>query len=90
MKGFFNEDGTPKFTYKTIPEGASTTLTAAFDPRMDSLNGTYLSDCQVPPKQGSDFTMEAIGVQALAPYAIDKASARRLWDLTNKLTNEKF
>lgn len=90
MSAFFNDDGTPKVYFKTIPEGASTTLTAAFDPRMEAINGSYLSDCQVPPVQESDGTMDALGVDALAPYAVDKASARRLWDLTNKLTGENF
>lgn len=90
MKMAVDEDGNPRegFT-KSIPEGASTTLTAAFDPRMDAINGAYLTDCQVAKdyEPSGDFVSQANRVK---PYAKDHDSARRFFDLANKLTGESF
>jgi hypothetical protein len=84
--GFLNADGTPKAgAMKSIPEGASTTLTAAFDPRMKDHNGGYLVDNQ-PIEVGS---MGPSGIQ-LEGYAVDMDDAQRLWDLSNKLAGENF
>jgi hypothetical protein len=45
--GLLGPDGLPnteKMQWKTIPQGAATTLTAAFDPRLNSQPGAYLDD----------------------------------------------
>ncbi|CAK9785535.1 NAD(P)-binding protein [Cutaneotrichosporon oleaginosum] len=97
MKGmvsrFFNEDGTPKANmfFKSIPQGASTTLVAAFDPALKSLNGTYLADCQVAEKKETGDPMQSLEDAAfVAPYAVDKSAAERLWGVTEEMVNEKF
>lgn len=87
---YLDENGNPREgSTKTIPQGASTTLTAAFDPRMDAVNGSYLVNCQVAKDaDGSrDFISQANLVQ---PYAKDKAAALRFFELADKLTGEKF
>lgn len=91
---FFNEDGTPKegMFFKSIPQGASTTLVAAFDPAMKAVNGKYLSDCQVAQeKEASGDPLANLGATtSVAPYALDKKAAERLWGLTEEMAGEKF
>ncbi|KZW02487.1 putative short-chain dehydrogenase [Exidia glandulosa HHB12029] len=59
---------------KTLEDGCSTTLVAALDPKVPG--AAYLRDCQV----GED----------VAPQAVDKAKAAKLWELSNALTGEAF
>ncbi|KAF2136159.1 uncharacterized protein K452DRAFT_259565 [Aplosporella prunicola CBS 121167] len=64
--------------FKTIGQGAATHVVAAFDPKLNDHNGVYLFDCQLAaPKE-------------LEPYAVDKDSAARLWELAEKLVGQKF
>ncbi|KAJ7662279.1 WW domain-containing oxidoreductase [Mycena rosella] len=74
--GVLDDDGRPKtgsyFQWKTIPEGAATTVAAAFDP---SLNGTYLSDCK-------DIT------STIAPHSSDPATAEKLWKFTEEIVGD--
>jgi len=64
--------------YKTIDQGAATTVVAALDPQLGTLKdteGLYLSDCQ--PGQAE-------------PHATDWESAEKLWTLSEELVQEKF
>lgn len=65
------------FKYKTLPQGAATHIAAAFDPDIASQTGEYLQDCQVDPR-------------AREPFAVDPASAQRLWTLSEQLVGQKF
>ncbi|KAJ7060547.1 hypothetical protein C8F01DRAFT_1143071, partial [Mycena amicta] len=80
--GFITEDGKPKENnispWKTLPQGAATTVVAAFDPRLDDKAGVYLIDCTVAPED------------KVAPHAIDPANAEKLWNLTEEMLGEKF
>lgn len=62
--------------WKTIEQGASTTVVAAFNPRIEERNGFYLSDC------GIDETV--------SPYAVDVENAERLWKLSERLVGQEF
>ncbi|KAJ7644813.1 hypothetical protein FB45DRAFT_1053472 [Roridomyces roridus] len=47
-----NTDGSPNkdlpyLKWKTVPEGAATTVAAAFDPGLSDKTGAYLRDCQI-------------------------------------------
>ncbi|KAJ7465006.1 hypothetical protein FB451DRAFT_1488007 [Mycena latifolia] len=78
--GVLDPDGRPsneKFSFKTIPQGAATTLVAAFDPRLNDKPGTYLSDC----REAND---------EIAPHSSDPANAEKLWTLTEKIIGEPF
>ncbi|KAJ7465004.1 hypothetical protein FB451DRAFT_427334 [Mycena latifolia] len=78
--GVLGPDGRPsneKFSFKTIPQGAATTLVAAFDPRLNDKPGTYLSDC----REAND---------EIAPHSSDPANAEKLWTLTEKIIGEPF
>lgn len=93
LSAFFNEDGTPNMSlgfWKSIPEGAATSVTAAFDPRWEKQNGVYLVNSQVAPLQKAGEEIPYGTENIVATWANDHKAAGRLWDLTNKLTNENF
>jgi NAD(P)-dependent dehydrogenase (short-subunit alcohol dehydrogenase family) len=67
------------FAWKTIAEGAGTSVVAAFDPRIQDKSGGYLVNCAV--------TRDPEEVKA---YALDGTNAQRLWILSETLVKEKF
>ncbi|KAJ7897764.1 hypothetical protein B0H13DRAFT_2032574 [Mycena leptocephala] len=78
--GILGPDGLPnteKFQWKTIPQGAATTVAAAFDPRISDKPGSYLND-------------STIANESIAPHSSDPANAARLWTLTEKIIGEEF
>ncbi|KAF8181204.1 NAD-P-binding protein [Mycena galopus ATCC 62051] len=77
--GVFGADGLPSsdVTFKTIAEGAATTVVAAFDPRLDDTPGAYLVDCNVAN-------------ELIAPHSSNPVNAERLWNLTEQIIGEPF
>ncbi|KAK7007886.1 short-chain dehydrogenase/reductase family protein [Favolaschia claudopus] len=76
--GTLNADGTvntERWDWKTLAEGAATTVAAAFDPRLDDVPGAYLVDCNVTE---------------VAPHCEDPANAEKLWVVTEEAIGEKF
>ncbi|KAK6969137.1 hypothetical protein R3P38DRAFT_3298780 [Favolaschia claudopus] len=76
--GYLSAEGKPveeKHPWKTLEQGAATTLTAAFDTRLNDKAGAFLSDCNV--KDG-------------AAHSTDPATAEKLWAVTEKIVGEKF
>nr|GAT48297.1 short-chain dehydrogenase/reductase family protein [Mycena chlorophos] len=77
-KGIVNGAGNPTsdiVSWKTIPQGAATTVAAAFDPRLDGFSGAYLVDCCPATDQ-------------VAPHTADEDKAARLWALTEEMIGE--
>ncbi|KAF3915611.1 hypothetical protein ABW21_db0207998 [Orbilia brochopaga] len=62
---------------KTLQQGTSTHVVAAFDPEIKNANGKYLADCIIADHRVKD-------------YAADKENAKKLWELSEKLTGEKY
>ncbi|KAJ6546659.1 hypothetical protein DFH09DRAFT_1506309 [Mycena vulgaris] len=78
--GLLDENGQPSsahFKWKTIPEGAATTIAGAFDPSLNGKSGAYLSDSK-------DATA------SVAPHSSDPASAEKLWKITEEIIGESF
>ncbi|KAJ7473582.1 hypothetical protein B0H11DRAFT_2429923 [Mycena galericulata] len=78
--GILRPDGGPNeenFQWKTIPQGAATVLTAAFDPRLGDQPGAYLND-------------STVSNESVAPHSSDPANAERLWTVTEDIIGEKF
>ncbi|KAJ7171140.1 NAD-P-binding protein [Mycena filopes] len=79
--GILTPDGLPNtaaLPWKSIPEGAATTLIAAFDPRLDAGPGAYLRD-------------SVVANEKLAPHITsDPETAARLWEVTEKIVGEEF
>jgi NAD(P)-dependent dehydrogenase (short-subunit alcohol dehydrogenase family) len=73
-----------EMTYKSIEQGAATSVWAATSSLLQGLGGLYLEDCHIAvpavPGQGG-------GVEA---YASDPAVADRLWHLSESLVGQSF
>ena len=65
-----------KIFFKSLSQGASTTLVAAFDPSMKTHSGSYLEDCQLNDDK--------------CPEWINMENAEKLWKLSEQLVNQKF
>ncbi len=79
------EAGLPPFAFKSIPEGAATSLWAAVVAEDDAVGGRYCEDCHVAALQATPGLRD--GVQ---PYALDAASAKALWAKSEELVGERF
>lgn len=69
------------FTYKSVEQGAATTLVAAVAPEFEATGGHYLDDCReaytVP--DDADLTAHSHGVKQ---WALDPDAARELWSMS--------
>jgi NAD(P)-dependent dehydrogenase (short-subunit alcohol dehydrogenase family) len=80
--GWVDEDGNlidP--TFKSPAQGAATQVWAATSPQLAGLGGLYLENCEVA--EPNNTAEKGFGVR---DYAVDPASAARLWELSAQLT----
>jgi len=77
--------GAPAFTYKTIPQGAATSVWAGVVAPAELVGGRYCEDCHVAePQEGVDVRG---GVRA---YALDSEHAKALWAKSEEMVGETF
>lgn len=67
------------FEWKTIPQGAATTVWAATTPEFADGGGVYCEDCHVAP------VADGGGTDGVLAYALDEARAAALWDRSMQL-----
>ncbi|KAJ7776245.1 hypothetical protein B0H16DRAFT_1859081 [Mycena metata] len=72
-----NKEAAAGIPFKTLPQGAATTIAAAFDPRLNDQPGAFLDNSTVANDQ-------------LAPHSSDPAKAEKLWNVTEKIIGESF
>jgi hypothetical protein len=75
--------GSGVYRYKTIEQGAATSVLAATSAQLEGVGGRYVENCNEaemvhvdpaePPSSG------------VADYALDTANAERLWELSESL-----
>ena len=77
--------GAPPFSWKTIPQGAATSVWAACVADADSIGGRYCEDCHVAE------VVSDPGVRGgVRTYALDPQRARALWQKSEELVGERF
>ncbi len=72
------------FTYKTVEQGAATTVVAAVAPQFARTGGHYLDDAQEAYTVPDDATL-ADHPHGVKEWALDPAAAKRLWDVSTEL-----
>jgi NAD(P)-dependent dehydrogenase (short-subunit alcohol dehydrogenase family) len=77
--------GEPDFRYKTIPQGAATTVWAAAVAKADEVGGRYCEDCHVAEIEPNPA--KRAGVK---PYALDPERAKALWAKSEEMVGERF
>ncbi|MGW6014635.1 SDR family NAD(P)-dependent oxidoreductase [Streptomyces sp. NPDC055210] len=82
-RGWIDENGVPLNPegFKSPEQGAATQVWAATSPQLSGMGGVYCEDCDIAEIAPADGTR--VGVRE---YAIDPASAARLWALSAELT----
>lgn len=78
-------DGAPRYTWKSIPQGAATSLWAGIVAAPDAVGGRYCEDCHVAEISESDDVRG--GVRS---YALDADRARALWAKSEDMVGERF
>lgn len=82
----------PEHEKKTVQQGASTSVFAATSPLLADIGGVYLKDNDISPldedPQEMDFATEQNPRATVVPHAVDPASARRLWELSERLLRD--
>ena len=77
--------GAPPFSYKSIPQGAATSVWAACVADAAAVGGRYCEDCHV-----ADIS-SAPGLRGgVQPYAVDPTRAQALWHKSEQLVGESF
>jgi len=79
--------GKPLFRYKTIPEGAATTVWAGFVAAGDEVGGRYCENCHVANILAGPLDAVDEGLYA---YAVDPERAEALWQKSEDLVGERF
>jgi NAD(P)-dependent dehydrogenase (short-subunit alcohol dehydrogenase family) len=79
--------GRPPFQFKTIPQGAATSVWAAFVAAAEEVGGRYCEDCQVSQVTEGLISPVSPGVR---PYALDPEHAKALWARSEELVGERF
>jgi NAD(P)-dependent dehydrogenase (short-subunit alcohol dehydrogenase family) len=77
--------GAPPFQWKTIPQGAATTVWSGFVAPAETVGGLYCEDCHVAELQ--DNPEARGGVRA---YALNADHAKALWAKSEEMVGEKF
>lgn len=68
--------------FKTVEEGAATTIWCAVSPQLNGKGGVYCEDCDIARMVPADTKL----LSGVRPWAVDKAAAEALWILSEKLT----
>lgn len=76
------------FSWKSIPQGAATSVWAGVVAPAEAVGGRYCEDCHVAElTEGVDPTVARAGVR---PYALDPDRARALWTKSEVMVGERF
>jgi NAD(P)-dependent dehydrogenase (short-subunit alcohol dehydrogenase family) len=77
--------GTPPTTYKTVPQGAATTVWSGFVASAELVGGLYSEDCHV-----AEPAMAPSVRGGIQPYALDPDTAKALWAKSEEMVGERF
>jgi NAD(P)-dependent dehydrogenase (short-subunit alcohol dehydrogenase family) len=78
--------GTAPFRWKTIPQGAATSVWAAFVANADAVAGHYCEDCHV----AEIVTHGEFVAEGVRRYAVDPERAKALWRKSEEMVGERF
>ena len=80
-------DGLPPFQFKTIPQGAATSVWAGFVAPAEAVGGRYCENCQVSHITEGLISPVSPGLRS---YALDPERAKALWAKSEELVGERF
>jgi NAD(P)-dependent dehydrogenase (short-subunit alcohol dehydrogenase family) len=90
--GFCDADGNilPEIAagLKTIPQGAATSVWTATSPLLNNIGGVYCEDADIAELVSVDHNYS--GLKGVQSYSLDETNAKRLWTLSEEMTNILF
>jgi len=81
--------GRGPFQWKSIPQGAATSVWAAVVAPVDEIGGQYCENCHVGHIVPDDAPITAVS-EGVRGYALDSHSAEALWKKSEELVGESF
>jgi len=81
--------GKGPFQWKTIPQGAATSVWAGVVAPADEIGGRYCENCHVGNIVADNVTISAIS-EGVRGYALDPATAQALWQKSEEMVGESF
>jgi NAD(P)-dependent dehydrogenase (short-subunit alcohol dehydrogenase family) len=82
-------EGKGPFQYKTIPQGAATSVWTGVVAPADEIGGRYCENCHVGNIVADDVTISSIS-EGVRAYALDAKNAEALWKKSEELVGESF
>ena len=83
------KEGKPPFQWKTIPQGAATSVWAGVVAPADGVGGRYCENCHVGQVVADDVIISAIS-EGVRGYALDSTNAAALWKKSEEMVGEFF
>jgi NAD(P)-dependent dehydrogenase (short-subunit alcohol dehydrogenase family) len=81
--------GEAPFEFKSVPEGAATSVWAGVVASAEQVAGKYCEDCQVAELIPADSQVSAIS-RGVRGYALDPENAKALWKKSEQMVGEIF
>jgi NAD(P)-dependent dehydrogenase (short-subunit alcohol dehydrogenase family) len=81
--------GKGPFQFKTIPQGAATSVWAAVVAPADEVGGQYCENCHVGKIVPDDVTITAVS-EGVCSYALNPKNAEALWKKSEEMVRESF
>jgi len=82
-------EGKAPFQWKTIPQGAATSVWAGVVASADEIGGRYCENCHVGKTVPDDVTITAVS-EGVRGYALDAKTAEALWMKSEEMVGESF
>ncbi|HLW51226.1 MAG TPA: SDR family NAD(P)-dependent oxidoreductase [Candidatus Angelobacter sp.] len=81
--------GKGAFEWKTIPQGAATSVWAGVVAAADEVGGRYCENCHVSKVVPDDVAISAVS-EGVRGYALDPENAEALWKKSEEMVGESF
>jgi len=82
-------EGKAPFQFKTVPQGAATSVWAAVVASAEEVGGRYCENCHVSEVVADDVVITPVS-EGVRQYALDTANAEALWRKTEEMVGETF
>jgi NAD(P)-dependent dehydrogenase (short-subunit alcohol dehydrogenase family) len=89
MNDQLTAEGKGPFQWKTIPQGAATSVWAGVIAPAEEIGGQYCENCHVGKIVPDDVTISGVS-EGVRGYALDPKTAEALWKKSEELVGESF
>jgi hypothetical protein len=77
-------EGKPPYQWKTIPQGAATSVWTAVVAAADEVGGRYCENCHVGRVVADNVTISVVS-EGVRGYALDPQNAEALWNKSEQM-----